>query len=35
MEINLKGGVGPQTLAAFRDLGGTYLTVVAGLGAAD
>jgi hypothetical protein len=35
MEIDLKGGMGPQTLAAFRDLGGTSLVVVAGLGAAD
>jgi hypothetical protein len=35
MEIDLKGGVGPQTLAALRDLGGTYVAVFAGLGAAD
>jgi hypothetical protein len=35
MEIDPKDGMGPQTLAALRDLGGTYLVVVAGLGAAD
>jgi hypothetical protein len=35
MEIDPKGGMGLQTLAAFRDLGGTYLVVVARLGATD
>jgi tartrate dehydratase beta subunit/fumarate hydratase class I family protein len=35
MEIDPKGGMGPQTLAALRDLGGTYVALVAGFGATD
>jgi L(+)-tartrate dehydratase beta subunit len=30
-----KGGMGPQTLAAFRDLGGAYLAVVGGAAALE
>jgi L(+)-tartrate dehydratase beta subunit len=30
-----KGGMGPQTLAAFRDLGGAYLAVIGGAAALE
>jgi L(+)-tartrate dehydratase beta subunit len=30
-----KGGMGPQTLAAFRDLGGVYLAVIGGAAALE
>jgi hypothetical protein len=35
MEIDPKGGRGPQTRAALHDLGGASLALVAGFGATD